>query len=128
MVALLLFWRQGFFGERCRGALFPHLALFRARLSVAASQADAGTFDAAGCPTPGAGTAGACQLWYGQVLMREKAYKQQAEKYFDKYHLLLFLYPTRRNRFLLNVHEKICEPAFFHKGLTRKNGTDNCQL
>ena len=38
------------------------------RLSVATSQADAGTLDATGCPTPGARVAGAGQLMYGQVL------------------------------------------------------------
>ena len=44
------------------------LALFRARLPVTASQADARTLDATGRPTPGAGVAGASQLWHGQVL------------------------------------------------------------
>jgi hypothetical protein len=35
---------------------------------AAASQADAGTLDATGGPTPGASIAGAGQLWHGQVL------------------------------------------------------------
>src|SRR6266516_1823196 len=58
--------------ERGRSRDYPGitrlLALFRACVSAAASQADAGTLDAAGCPTPGAGAAGADQLWHGQVL------------------------------------------------------------
>jgi hypothetical protein len=44
------------------------LALSPARLPVVASQADARTLDATGHPTPGAGVAGASQLWLGQVL------------------------------------------------------------
>src|SRR6266568_4100846 len=57
---------------RGRGRDYPGitrlLALFRACLPAAASQAAAGALDAAGRPTPGARVAGTGQLWHGQVL------------------------------------------------------------
>jgi len=63
---------QSHHGERGRGRDYPGirrlLALSLAGVPGTASQAGAGSLDTAGRPTPGAGVAGASQLWHGQVL------------------------------------------------------------